>query len=475
MDQKNKKHIMILGIVIGAMLLILVAVLVAVSVSRNSRNKLDEMDPFDIALTFGDDPKTQKNFSWYTVSGPERSIVEYYPLETGEAATDKFDRTRASSAEGFTETIDTYLPKEGDEYSASAVLEPKSFTRHAVFVSGLSAGKKYVYRVGDGTNWSSPGLFTTAPDSTVSKTEGFSFIIVSDVQGFVYSDYELWAKVFRKSSEMCSDPAFMVNLGDFVERQDNALVWKYYFDLPEGLRNVTTVPVIGNKDDKMFMKYFLLGTKDGVNGLNGYYSFDYMNVHFTVLNTGDGSKDLSKAQVKWLKRDLESANAKNAAFRVVLIHKAPYSDRNHADDSEIVEIRAQLLPVFDEYGVDVVLEGHDHYYFRSEPVTDNGTAVAGYTASVVNSRGESVNVFTLTGENGVPGGLFYFMPGASGVKQHNKSFRDMPEILTARSIIVDDPTFCICDVTEDHIYFYTYSVDRYRSVTEVVECWGIGK
>lgn len=478
MDQKNKKHIIIFGIVIAAVLLAVTATLIITSVVKNNRNKTGS-NLFSISVTFGDDPATQKNFSWYTESGSEKSIIQYYKAAGGDTYKGKFETSRALSTEGFCETVETYVPAEGEEYSASAALEPVSYIRHGVFLDGLEADTRYIYRLGDGTEWSEPGEFTTAPAQGSASGDGFSFIITSDVQGYIYSDYELWANVFRAAMDKCPEPAFMVNLGDFVERQDNSLVWKYYFGLPEGLGNITTVPVAGNKEEKMFLKYFLLGTRDGVNALNGYYSFDYMNVHFTVLNTGDGSKDLSKTQIKWLKRDLESENALSAGFRIVLIHKAPYSDKNHADDSEITDIRAQLLPIFDEYGVDVVIEGHDHYYFRSEPVTENGTIKAEYTVNEVSSRGETVNVFTLSGSgsdtegSGGSDGVFYFMPGASGVKQHNKSFREMPEILAARSELLSDPVFCICDVSEDHIYFYTYALDRYRLTTKVVEFWGL--
>lgn len=473
MEHSNKKHAILLIILTAIAVLTVVLVLVITNVGRGRNGTGTEL--LNIAVTFGDDPCTQKNFSWYTEDDSQNAVIQYYPASESDKAGAKFETSRAVTAEGFTERLDTYIPKAGEEYSASAALEPKSYTRHAVFVTGLEPGMRYMYRIGDGKNWSDTAEFTTAPDSSVSAGNGFSFLIVSDMQGYIYSDYELWGKVFGKAMDKCGSPAFMVNLGDFVERQDNALVWNYYFGLADGIENVTTVPVAGNKEDKMFLKYFLLGSRDGITGLNGYYSFDYMNVHFTVLNTGDGTKDLSKSQVKWLKNDLSSDKAKSAAFRVVLLHKAPYSDRNHADDSEIVKIRQQLLPLFDEYGADVVLEGHDHYYFRSEPVVSDGTVKAEYESSTVSAGGEKINVFTMQKNSSGSSGVFYFMPGASGVRQHTKEFRDMPEILTARSIILDDPTFCVCDVTEDHIYFRTYEVDRYKLTTAPVECWGIQK
>ena len=472
MNRNSKKNTIILGIALGVALLVLAAVFIVFSVMKNG-GKSTTNGPFNVVVTFGDDPATQKNFSWYTETGSEQSIVQYYAVDSAAAAA-KPDFKNAQQAEGFVETVDTFVPAAGQENSASASLEAASFVRHGVYIDGLRPGATYVYRVGDGKSWSGSGVFETAPETAVSAETGFKFLIVGDSQGYTQSDFALWAGVYGAAVGNCPDSAFTVHLGDFIENEDNALAWRYCLTLPGELRSATLVPVAGNKEDDTFLKYFLLGTREGVTGLNGYYSFDYMNVHFTVLNTGDGSKDLSKAQIKWLRRDLESEAAKNAAWRVVLIHKAPYSDRNHADDSEIVEIRAQLLPEFETYNVDVVIEAHDHYYFRSEPVKNGGLEIAEYTSETVTSGGEQVTFFRAA-SGGDMGGVFYFMPGPSGVRQHSKGFREMPEILAAKSLLLSDPTFCRCEVTAERISFYTFTVDRYNYSVKAVECWGISK
>ena len=471
MNHNSKKNTLILGITLGVALLVLAAVFIVFGIMKNG-GKPAANGPYDIIVTFGDDPATQKNFSWYTDAGSSKSFVQYYEVDS-KAAAAKPDFKGAHQTEGFVETFDTFVPAEGQENSASARMEAAALTRHGVFVDGLKPGTTYVYRVGDGKSWSSGGVFDTAPETAVSAGDGFSFLIVGDSQGYTRNDFDLWANVYGAAVNNCPDSAFTVHLGDFIEDEDNALAWKYCLTLPDALRSATLVPVAGNKEDDNFLKYFLLGTREGVTGLNGYYSFDYMNVHFTVLNTGDGSKDLSKAQLKWMRRDLETDAAKNAAWRVVLIHKAPYSDRNHADDSEIVEIRAQLLPEFEAYNVDVVVEAHDHYYFRSEPVRENGSVNAGYSSETVTAGGEQLTLFRP--QDSERRGVFYFMPGPSGVRQHSKGFREMPEILAAKSLLLPYPTFCRCEVTEDRICFYTYTVDRYNYSTKTVECWGISR
>ena len=468
MKDKNSKNLLIFGIALVAILAVTAAILIMTECSKRNGTTGDGY-PFDLSVTIGEDPATQKNFSWCTDGGAEKSVVQYY-VDNGREADFSGE---ISVAEGFCEYLETGWAAAGQDYLAGSELDKKAVLRHGVYLSGLRPDTKYVYRAGDGTHWSEAGSFTTAPEGTAVSGDGFSFLIFSDTQGFVQSDFTVWGKVFDLTLEAFPDASFAVHLGDFTEIQLNGAAWKNYFGASENLKNVTFVPVCGNKDNKMFLKYNLLGSSGGVNALNGYYSFDYLNIHFTVLNTGDGSKSLSKAQMKWLRSDLESDGAKNADFRIVLIHKAPYSDRNHADDSEITALREDLLPVFDEYAVDVVLEGHDHYYFRSEPVADGGNGIAPYNTEEKQIGGETVKVFTPAGGTDGIGGVFYFMPGASGVKQHSDSFRDMPEIFTAVSYLQDDPDFCVCTVKDGKIYFFTYEVNTWKKSLSLIEAWGI--
>ena len=466
---QNNKRALLLGLVLVLVLVLLAAVLAVSRCAKDAKPETGEY-PFSIAITFGDDPATQKNFSWLTELKNEGSVVEYY-IDDG--STPDFTRKDVQHAEGFSQRFDTFIPKEGSENKAGAALDPVTYMRHGVYISGLEPNTKYVYRVGDGKYFSEAATFITAPQETLSGGNSFSFLIVEDTQGFIQNDFALWGGVFKKALEEYPDVSFMAHIGDFTERQENALSWRQYFGLAPGLGNITTVPVEGNKDDETFLTYFLLGTQGGVTGLNGYYSFDYMGVHFSVVNTRDGDKDLSKAQLKWLRNDLASDNAQSAFYRLVLIHKAPYSDRNHADDSEIVAIRGQLLPVFEEYGVDVVIEGHDHFYFRSEPVYQNGSRAAEYSLKTVTVNDDEVALYCPASGNSSLGGVFYFMPGASGVKQHDGNFREMPEIIAARSELMTSPTFCICSITEERIIFVTKAFNRYSGKLTTVECWGI--
>ncbi len=104
-----------------------------------------------------------------------------------------------------------------------------------------------------------------------------------------------------------------------------------------------------------------------------YYSFDIGNIHFLSLDSYgkmDNARlsDTLGAQLQWIKQDLEQA--KGAMWIVAYWHHPPYTKGSHDGDTEkeLVDIRQQLLPVLDRYGVDLILGGHSHDYERSRPL-----------------------------------------------------------------------------------------------------------
>lgn len=109
------------------------------------------------------------------------------------------------------------------------------------------------------------------------------------------------------------------------------------------------------------------------SGTEQYYSFDYGNVHVVSLDSQLSARDATQraAMREWLIDDLAS----NAAdWTIVIFHHPPYSKgANHdSDDADTrtfdlpqKDMREEFVPVFDQYGVDLVYGGHSHSYERS--------------------------------------------------------------------------------------------------------------
>jgi hypothetical protein len=73
------------------------------------------------------------------------------------------------------------------------------------------------------------------------------------------------------------------------------------------------------------------------------------------------------ALYEWLEKDLKEAQKANYTWIVAYHHQPPYSKGSHDSDAqyECYKLRSNLVPMFEKYGVDLVLAGHSHSYERS--------------------------------------------------------------------------------------------------------------
>jgi hypothetical protein len=95
-----------------------------------------------------------------------------------------------------------------------------------------------------------------------------------------------------------------------------------------------------------------------------YYSFDYGNIHFIILDSQVSSRTTTGAQYLWLQQDLQ---ATRQDWIVAIWHHPPYSKSGHDSDNEtaLVNMRTNFLPLLEQYGVDIVYCGHSHDYERT--------------------------------------------------------------------------------------------------------------
>ena len=144
------------------------------------------------------------------------------------------------------------------------------------------------------------------------------------------------------------------------------------------LRKVAPWPTFGNHEafssnsiteTGPYFQMFTLpkaGEAGGVpSGTESYYSFDFANVHFVVLDGNSSSTAPAGAMMTWLEADLQ---ATGADWLIAFWHQPPYS-KGILHDSDVeareIEMREKVLPMLEDYGVDLVLTGHSHSYERS--------------------------------------------------------------------------------------------------------------
>lgn len=98
-----------------------------------------------------------------------------------------------------------------------------------------------------------------------------------------------------------------------------------------------------------------------------YYSFDYLNTHFVALST-ELNKQETVEQLQFVRNDLlRTKGNQNIDWIIVFFHKPFYS----ASNTDFTNLRRTYHPVFENFGVDLVVQGHSHNYQRSYPLLFN--------------------------------------------------------------------------------------------------------
>lgn len=231
-------------------------------------------------------------------------------------------------------------------------------------LTGLDPGTTYHYRTWAGGHEGQSGLFTTAP----TGSPNFAFSVWSDSQGSNHGTYDADPLEPTKSflRHMATNGvAFAVASGDMAENGGSySDTRQYYLDRVARLLG-STVPWYvgwGNHDggpDTVIRKFADFPSKNRPGYTPGYgsYSFDYAGCHFIAIDYAASTSDI----LTWLEADLQSEANTNAKFTFLFIHVPPYCELWLDGDSFL---RSELVPLLENYGVDVCFSGHTHEYSR---------------------------------------------------------------------------------------------------------------
>lgn len=97
-------------------------------------------------------------------------------------------------------------------------------------------------------------------------------------------------------------------------------------------------------------------------------------MHGVLIVGLDSNRADDPAQRSWLERTLRDSTA---TWKIVALHHPPYSAGYQGSSKNV---RAAFSPLFERYGVQLVLSGHDHDYQRSKPINGVTYIVSGGAA-----------------------------------------------------------------------------------------------
>jgi Calcineurin-like phosphoesterase len=161
-------------------------------------------------------------------------------------------------------------------------------------------------------------------------------------------------------------PEVVIGLGDNAY-EDDVDCW---FDMVEPIDDIMK-NVIGNHDIEDGHLDEILEHYDDDFQSEQYYAFSHENVQIIVMST-EVDYDAGSAQHSFVESELDDAVADSSIdWIIVAMHRQMYgspSDATGTLDGDQLNLIEVYHPLFQKYGVDLVLYGHNHYYERTYPL-----------------------------------------------------------------------------------------------------------
>jgi hypothetical protein len=369
--------------------------------------------PYDIHLNWQHDTSTTMTIVWETSASTTGSTVKYGP-----------DSTYGFIATGTTDNLGT------------------NGLIHIVEITGLPPATTYHYSCGDDTGgWSSDATFTTAPAGSVD----FVFCSMGDSR----DNPSEFSKIVGKAAVV--NPTFTVFTGDLCGT-DSATDYDTWFGNWELLGDHAPIaPALGNHESTAvnYLHRFALPNNER------WYSFNYSAMHIIVLSTSLDSYSQGTVQYNWFVSDLTAAANDSAhPWKIVSFHNPPYNVGGHDGDAGV---QTYLAPLLSQYKVDLVFNGHNHYYERTYPLKGGGASPTVTDTSLHSYINPTGVIYETTGSCGAPlydVGTAYYLAVAKKVYNfakisvfsnnslHMQAFQD------DGTTLIDD--FWIVKTTEHH-------------------------
>ena len=337
--------------------------------------EIPSKDPDRIILTFNGNPSTKRAVTWRTDSSVKKAEAQI---------------AIAGLNSDFVNEATTYTANT-EEFDLGLYKSNKSLlvNYHSVVFENLKPNTLYAYRVGYAENWSEWIQFKTAND-TYSPTE---FVYFGDAQNDILNH---WSRVIRMAYKTAPDASFVIHAGDLVDSAHKDNEWAQWFKAGGFIHSQwTAIPVVGNHEFQRFDGYegtlprrlsiqwrpqFTLPIEESLhNSLHEtVYSVEYQDILILVLN----STGQLEEQTEYIREKLTKTDAK---WKIVTNHHSVFSP---AEGRDFEYARKVWKPMFEKYGVDLVLNGHDHTYARghtpvkSQNVNESGIFKTLYVTSV---------------------------------------------------------------------------------------------
>lgn len=271
-------------------------------------------------------------------------------------------------------------------------------TEHAIQLENLLPDTIYFYDIGTTTTvlssgndgiYQAPHFFKTQP--AVGSTSPARIWVIGDSGTGSQDQKNVFAGYQKYAGSTYTDVWLMMGDNAYINGTDSEYQ-AGFFNIYQNMLHQTVVwPTLGNHDGYSvdtdtgtgpYYDIFTLPQNDEMggypSGTESYYSYNYGNIHFIVLDSFDMDRSIAAPMAIWLQNDL---NNTTADWIIAYWHHSPYSKGSHDSDTSdgqdgsstgidslnaMIQMRENILPILEQHGVDLVLTGHSHSYERSK-------------------------------------------------------------------------------------------------------------
>ena len=416
-------------------------------------------EPYNITVTLGENAQSDRNFRWFTSCSINDCVLEY-------SYDEDFSNVHSVIP------VCKKKPKTWPLLNLGLVssYEIIYLNEYSVSLKNLREGNIY-YRI----------LYSGDKKSSVYKikiknpSKEFKFMILTDSQGMVKTDYEVFSNMLENAVKREKNTDFMIHLGDFVDDGNNEEYWKWVLKSRAWKENAAVV-LSGNHEARINAKADKAGVDGSVCGhfnlcnlpfqdtkFGAYYSFVYGDATFIILNTNTGIEgELDKKQYKWALSVAKNAKTK---WKILCAHKSPYSNGPHHKDYDVKKIGRQINDLAYYGEIDVVFGGHDHVYVRT-PFLIEGTPEK---RDSISKKLKDINENKFIN----PKGTVFVVPSTSGVKNYGGGI--VPDFPICKSLNVANPVYSTVKINDEGFFFSSYEFNIKDSGFKEIDSFSIFK
>ncbi len=374
----------------------------------------------------------------------DKNIAPAVTMFPGSDESERYIAWYSDTDEGYVELT---TKGETKKFTATATAVPNGTYRLGAVLTDLTAGK-YTYTCHSGDWGSEKYTFT------VDSTDSITALYVSDIHMAIEdnNDNSLAERSYiynetLKSAVKNSEGGLDIILSGGDQASGGYLEELTAMSSPDYMKTIPFAPVVGNHDRKSVgYKYYTFLPNQAEMTFKSYIGTDYWVRYGDALFLMFDSCNTSMMGHYRFAKQATKAN-EDATWIIAVMHHDMFGGREPWLNTENTMLRILWTPLFDEYGVDMCLYGHSHYYSASDVIYNNKTALDLEDKKEITDPAGTVYLST--------GSVNNFAP----LLDDEGNVPPVGPLASFTYLEEEEPLYTLLDFTKDTLTINSYTVD----------------